>query len=231
MGQLSLPLFLSFESDVKSIHAGVHHIGVILENDEIDLWALNDSRRSIPHLEGDIVDRPVKLEVDFIVSSLSLGSDFTLALSVEGKVYGWGRDILFEGFGVDAPQKITVVSQNATAIQAGKSSAFYSQEGQFFSWGANQTYELGLETIDQVSSPRLVNFEWQQRQVPSKTSILCYSLHSQLSFSTVELLAPPSFDRSRNSLLSNLEEYIDDEALSDLTIVVGHKTIRTSKVC
>jgi hypothetical protein len=224
MGQLSLPLFLSFESDVKSIHAGVHHIGVILENDEIDLWALNDSRRSIPHLEGDIVDRPVKLEVDFIVSSLSLGSDFTLALSVEGKVYGWGRDILFEGFGVDAPQKITVVSQNATAIQAGKSSAFYSQEGQFFSWGANQTYELGLETIDQVPSPRLVNDKCQAKPPFFAIRFILNSLSRLLRSSLPQV-------RSRNSLLSNLEKYIDDETLSDLTIVFGDKTIRTSKLC
>jgi alpha-tubulin suppressor-like RCC1 family protein len=202
----------------------VGHIGVILENDEVYLWGSNRNSKSIPYLESEIIYHPTKLEVDFVISSLALGSSSTLALSVEGKVYCWGGRTR-----VDDSQTIILVSQNATAILSGKSVACYVQEGAFFCWGGNEVYELGLgQRSDQVRSPRLVDFEWQQME--SKTRILCYSLHSQLSLSTVEI-SPPGCQLSRNSLLSNLEEYINDETFSDLTIVVGEKKIHTSKVC
>jgi alpha-tubulin suppressor-like RCC1 family protein len=104
----------------------------------------------------------VKLDVDFVVSTLALGFNFTLALSFKGTVYGWGADTLFHEFGVDASGKLRVISQNAANIMAGKASACYSQGNELYSWGENSSYQLGLGTTDQVATPRIFRTQWRQ---------------------------------------------------------------------
>jgi hypothetical protein len=217
----SVPLLIDFESDVKSIHAGVTHIGVLLEG-KVYMWGSNNFRQSIPQSDRQIINQPFNLKVDFVVSSLSLSPEFTLALSVKGKVYGWGRH--YGGV-------VKCITHSANAIMTGQSNACSSRANKFFSWGDNKNYQLGLGSTTEVSTPHLIEFDW----IPLQSycpQLLSYSLHSSLSILSVDIISDrPGIAKARNSLLSSLEDHINDETLSDLTIVVGEKKIHTSKVC
>lgn len=80
-------------------------------------------------------------------------SDFTACVSVNGKLYLWGKTLGQEICSATPIQGGT----HFRSVRLGKSFGIaQTKEGRSFSWGENQNGELGTGDFDSLSEPKLV---------------------------------------------------------------------------
>ena len=95
------------------------------------------------------------------ISNIAIGSTHVLAVSTEGKVYGWGSNHFGQAGGgpqsyIDRPQLIPF-PEKITSVSAGMHySLALSASGKVYSWGWNGFGQLGHGDLLSRSAPTLI---------------------------------------------------------------------------
>jgi len=121
---------------ISKVYCGAYHSAAITEDCSVWLWG------SVIPVSGEKKITPEKIESLPPVCQLACGWDFILALTLDGRVYGWGRNGHGElglGPGSDAtitsPVLIPGLSEIAE-ITSGSAQAFaVTKKGALYSWG------------------------------------------------------------------------------------------------
>jgi alpha-tubulin suppressor-like RCC1 family protein len=229
----------SLQGEMKSIHAGVSHVGILIDN-RVYMWGSNSMGESCANSEQHPIAIPHELDGlgdGRTIQSLALGSTFTLALSSDGKVFGWGANNLGQlGIGV-TKQSVSRVRISALAsrevreVYAGGSiGACRTKDGQFFSWGANNTGQLGHGDNQNWTIPRRIAADCLLNDTGLKGKCLSFSHHSSLSAMSFESFSNAHELDAREQLLQDIAMQFNEEVVSDLTILVEDRKIFVSKV-
>jgi alpha-tubulin suppressor-like RCC1 family protein len=231
---LTCPTPIQFESRIKSINAGVSHVGVVLE-DCAYLWGSNDSGESDPTSQQSTVSRPTRMNHD--IQTLALGDKFSFALLTTGNVIGWGLnscDRLTDG-NPDPCSGITSINQawEVGSLVAGRDNAIVcTKENEMYMWGGQK--KKRKKTIPKIGSDEIQGFrrcEDSRLQIKGSQYLFHSSCYSPLSLQSCDRSMIPRFHRSENKFRDELEKYFNQESpFSDLRILVGEQTIFTSKV-
>jgi alpha-tubulin suppressor-like RCC1 family protein len=152
IGSATPQLCPSLQGEIKSIHAGLSHVAILIDN-RVCMWGSNSKGESCPNSDENPIAIPRELEAlgdGRSIQSLALGHEFTLALSSDGKVFGWGANASGQlGIGVTKPSVSRILisalaSREVLQVFAGRAiGACRTKDNQFFSWGGNNTGQLG----------------------------------------------------------------------------------------
>ena len=162
-----------FPSGDKVIHLsmGDFHSSAVTESGQVFVWGYNNKGQLgiesafwalVP---TNITENFIGIEVDDKVIQLSLGIEYSSALTFKGKVYTWGRndsgqlgdktkdqktvptEITGNLIGMDEGDKITQLSMG------GFHSSALTQNGHVYMWGNNGSYQLSQGGISNNSTP------------------------------------------------------------------------------
>lgn len=155
-------LFPDESIKLTSIATGKYHMCGIGEDGEVWSWGRGEYGRNGNGGNNDqVTPEPVEffLDCDISIKQLTCGSNFTLALTNEGQVYGWGSNDhcqlgLGAGFAVDMfamenyPKIIDLLEQEEIVhISAGQHhSVGVNAQGQLYLWGMKMWMEPHLMT-------------------------------------------------------------------------------------
>jgi alpha-tubulin suppressor-like RCC1 family protein len=229
----------SLQGDIVSIHAGLTHVGVVLKNN-VFMWGSNQFGESSPNNDQNPI--PIPREVEGLsdgkfIRSLALGDRFTLALTSEGKVYGWGTNTNGQlGIGVTKQSCGRVLisalaSRHIVEIIAGqKSGGCRTIDKEYFSWGENGASQLGHADSQMWTIPRLLNTTNILNDITMRPSRLFFGYHSNLSILTFEVSQDELMMNPQEALLKDIEAQLNNESISDVVIVAQGKKIYASKV-
>lgn len=154
--------------NVRSISCGDCHTVAITKDSELYMWGRNAKYEL--SIDADFQDSyvPEKFDLDGVqVQSASCGQDFTIALTIKGKLYSWGMnsvgqlglgDTDFRTFG----DKIQL--ENVKSVRSGGfHSVALTTDNTVYTWGSNQYGQLGLHDHNNRFVPCKVNLSFVSR--------------------------------------------------------------------
>ena len=167
-------LYAKWGFDFSLLSMGNYHSSALNATGRVFMWGRNssgqlgDGTTSDKNVPTEITSRFPLIQGDKI-TSLSLGSTYSSALSLTGRVFMWGRNSsgqLGDGTTSDknVPTEITsrfplIQGDKITSLSAGPNhSSALSATGRVFMWGSNQNGQLGDGTIE-LNTFRIVPFE------------------------------------------------------------------------
>lgn len=137
---VAVPRKVAGLSDVKSLAAGYIHTSAVGFGGAVWTWGQMPGRSS---------SAPVKVGgISKQMISVAAGSDFTLALAIDGTVYGWGGNTSGQlGIGYASPNVVNLVQvaglTAVKAIAAGNAHGLALRtDGSVWAWGNNQSGQL-----------------------------------------------------------------------------------------
>lgn len=161
-------LALGFDgSDVRKIAAGNRHNLALLNNGEVYAWGFNVTGEVGNGSSGAFseVERPVRVGGLPSIIDVAAGNNFSLALADNGKVYGWGSNILGQLTDDDKSLNFTTpVLLNGldgiVSIGAGDNFGMaVKSDGSVWTWGSNNVMQLGDNTRSTHVTPIRVHAE------------------------------------------------------------------------
>jgi len=133
----------------------------LTENGEVYAWGRNN-KGQVGNGSRQAVLNPCKLPLKNIVQIVA-GGQFSLALDSDGVLWGWGDNefnILSPGSDpcFTVPVQVNTGSIEIAAIEAGGyHAALLDKQGNVWTWGKNDVYQLGYETREKaVATPTQV---------------------------------------------------------------------------
>jgi len=167
---------LAIGESITNVSLGAYHSSAITSEGRIFTWGLNNDGRLG---NGTTVDKQVPTEITNqfnlaigeTITSVSLGSDHSAAVTSEGRIFTWGRNYygrLGDGTTVDkhVPTLITnqfnlAVGETITSISLGSAhSAAVTSEGRIFTWGLNSSGQLGDGTYTSKYIPTEITYHF-----------------------------------------------------------------------
>eukprot|EP01119_Soliformovum_irregulare_P017961 TRINITY_DN5426_c1_g1_i2.p1 TRINITY_DN5426_c1_g1~~TRINITY_DN5426_c1_g1_i2.p1 ORF type:complete len:508 (-),score=141.62 TRINITY_DN5426_c1_g1_i2:1606-3129(-) len=134
------------------------------------LWIWGKCNRFFP--EEDVLTKPRHFKpLDHLfITSVSFGSDFMLALTKDGQVYGVGGNAegqLGNGttFFAQVPQKILIESKVKSIATGPVHSLCLTVDGEVFSFGNGERGRLGLGNSKSTSTPTKIDFKLKILQI------------------------------------------------------------------
>jgi len=165
---------LQIGETIESVNAGDSHSLAVTTNGRVYAWGRNSSTQLG---DGTTIDRTTPTLITFSLSglqdgetikSVNAGSDHSLAVTTNGRVYAWGLNgngQLGDGTIIQRyrPTLIAFTGlESGETIQSIDGGFYYSlgvtSNGKVFAWGRNQFGQLGDGTIIQRNSPTLIAF-------------------------------------------------------------------------
>jgi len=144
---------------VVQIACGQFATAAVTDDGTVYTWGLNDSGQLG---KGDFssgpVEVPQRIHIDAAVSQVAVGYAHMLAVTVDGRVYAWGRNF-YGQLGVgdhkdkNSPQLISYLQEERVVqVAAGQYHALaVTARGEVYGWGYNRDYELGVgDNMDRV---------------------------------------------------------------------------------
>ena len=195
----TVPTHLWWTFDLVSVSAGYVHYIALDSLGQVSTWGspilstLDYGQYGIPRSsDGNLrrVDR-VEFPDDEKVLSIAAGEHFSMALTVSGRVYAWGRNNkgqLGDGTTQDRHEPRLVAGLEGVkvvAIAAGKKHALaMTSDGSVFAWGDNDQGQLGNGTYEGVfTNPQRVTIDG--RLPMSGVRAIASSAHSDHSLAIV----------------------------------------------
>ena len=119
-------------------------------------------------LELHVNPEPIALSVK--VKTISVGSTHVLAVSTDGKVYGWGSNNFGQSGGGAYPffnkPKLISFPEKISAVAAGMHfSLALASSGKVYAWGWNGFGQLGLGDLQPRSNPTLISNLYNVRSI------------------------------------------------------------------
>lgn len=163
------PVQLPYVSSVTDIAAGYHHTVALLNDNSVMDWGLNNkgqlgANSQLKTTENSNVPMHVSLAPS-AMTKIAAGYQHTLALKDDGTVWAWGWNLLgalgyasldcanpvygqFVWTCSDVPTQVTGITGSVTAIAGGLDHTLaVTQDGQVWSWGRNDTGQLGTLNV------------------------------------------------------------------------------------
>jgi alpha-tubulin suppressor-like RCC1 family protein len=178
---------------ISSVAAGSNHSVALSSTGEIYTWGRNN-RGQLG--DGTTTNRSVPVQLTrseaiagVSFSAISAGEAHTLALSDDGRVFGWGRnDDGRLGDGTTTTPRKTAVAVITSSVLAGVSisaiatgnahSLALSSDGRVFSWGSNSHGQLGDGTTTQRTTPvAVITFS-----VPAGVTVVAIAANGHSSY-------------------------------------------------
>ena len=137
-----------------ALSCGFGHCLLLTENGEVYAWG-RGGKGQVGNGSRQNALSPVKLPLQNIVQ-IAAGGQFSLALDSEGRLWGWGdNEFKILSPGGDAffatPVQVNVGSIEIAAIEAGGYHAVVlDKQGNVWSWGKNDVYQLGYDTREKT---------------------------------------------------------------------------------
>ncbi|MBK8475468.1 MAG: hypothetical protein IPL39_03940 [Opitutaceae bacterium] len=158
---------------VSTLAVGAYHNVALARGGVVFTWGAND-KGQLGRGNFDDVNQPVYVSDTGTpmggkpIVAVAAGTDHTLALSAEGRVYAWGTNKYGQlGDGSSTPSSNVPVAVVASGVLAGKHivaiaagaehSLALSSDGQLFAWGRNTYGQLGDSTPAVSNVPVIVN--------------------------------------------------------------------------
>eukprot|EP01015_Nassula_variabilis_P027352 TRINITY_DN558_c0_g1_i5.p1 TRINITY_DN558_c0_g1~~TRINITY_DN558_c0_g1_i5.p1 ORF type:complete len:391 (-),score=79.87 TRINITY_DN558_c0_g1_i5:30-1202(-) len=195
---------LFHDKKIIDVDCGQLHTIALTEDGQVYTWGSKskgvlgydtDNDQNPPQLVTELADKKVV--------RVSSGADFNLALTADGKVYGWGNNS-FGQLGnagtlyFTKPTKIKGFEQNKIVdIDCGENfSAALAENGELYTWGYGSDGQLGLSSKVDVFTPKGIHFDKKVR------SFSCGGSHSAVITTNGELY---TFGRGREGQLGRGE--------------------------
>lgn len=151
--------------DIASVHTGQNDGAVVTKDGALYMWGPNN-RGQLGLGDTDQRDRPTLVPIpDGVrISTVSIGSAHTLALTTTGDVYSWGEGssgVLGHGSTDDvlSPRQIEALAgMEIAAIAAAQNthSVFLTTAGDIYTCGVNRHGQLGHGNKEKLTSPKKV---------------------------------------------------------------------------
>ena len=152
---------------ISSVAAGHYYSVALSSTGDIFSWGTNGDGQLG---DGTTTNRSVPVQLarseaiaGVSFSAISAGGYFTLALSDDGRVFGWGRNSVGQLGDGTTTQRTTAVAVTTSGVLDGVSidaiatgnahSLALSSDGRVFSWGGNQNGQLGDGTLVSTTEP------------------------------------------------------------------------------
>lgn len=229
----------SLQGDMKSISAGSTHVAVLVDQ-SVYLWGSNGSGEACPTSDQNPIAIPRELESlgdGRSVHSMALGHEFTLALTTDGQLFGWGSNHYGQlGLGITkaTTPRTQIPALSSRVIQAvfagGHSAGCRTDNNEYFSWGLNTVGQLGHLDTQTWTVPRRIVTKGIFDDHCLTPKYLNFSIHSSLSTMTFETLSSSIETDSISLLLDDIGRQFNQEENSDIIIQVGHEKIYASQV-
>jgi alpha-tubulin suppressor-like RCC1 family protein len=161
-GYYSTHTLFTVPEKIVDLSCGFGHCLALTDRGEVYAWGRNNKGQVGDGSRKKAV-APVKLPLRNIVQIVA-GGQFSLALDADGTLWGWGDNQYKtvspgkeEYFA--SPVRIDTASIAISAIEAGGYHAvLLDRQGQVWTWGKNDVYQLGIETKGKtLSQPTLVS--------------------------------------------------------------------------
>jgi alpha-tubulin suppressor-like RCC1 family protein len=229
----------SLQGEMKSISAGLTHVAVLVDQ-RVYMWGTNARGESCPTSDQNPIAIPRELEGlgdGRTIHSMALGNEFSLALTTDGKVYGWGSNEQGQlGVGITKATmpRVQIPALSARVVQAvfaGRSTAgCRTDNNEYFSWGINSTGQLGHRDTQTWTVPRRIITGSMFNDDSLAPKDLNFSLHCSLSTMAFESLSSTGETDAIGVLLDDIGRQFNEEENSDIVIQVGDQKIYASKV-
>ena len=139
---------------VIAIAAGGRHTCALMAAGEMKCWGYNEAGQLG---NGTTSDSATAIDVAGLagnVSAITLGGNFTCALTTLGGVACWGVDLTGAALDVTVPTDVTGLERGVEAIVAGYYHACALKAGGVVAcWGGNDTGQLGSGTTTDSPAP------------------------------------------------------------------------------
>jgi alpha-tubulin suppressor-like RCC1 family protein len=154
------------QKNITMIAAGWRHTLVLTSDNKVYAWGCNFSGQlGYSSSANQLVPVAVNMSPSNKATSIAAGWQHSVALTVDGRVFSWGSNVLGQlgaGNFVDSVTPIQVTgllsANNITAIAAGGHFTIALSAGfQLFSWGANKYGQLGIGNNSNLGAPVAVN--------------------------------------------------------------------------
>ncbi|PQP84142.1 hypothetical protein C0Q44_05975 [Paenibacillus sp. PCH8] len=151
LGSKHTPTKIANLAEVKQVAAGRSHSLALTVTGSVYSFGgggVNDNFGQLGHGDWSGKNTPTKIEGLPEISAIAAGQDYSLALSVTGEVYSFGRNDYEQlGYGgtQTSPKKIDALSHvTVKAIAAGRNhSLALTTDGEVYSFGAGSSGQLG----------------------------------------------------------------------------------------
>jgi alpha-tubulin suppressor-like RCC1 family protein len=229
----------SLQGEMKGIFAGLTHVAVLVD-ERVYMWGSNGRGESCPTSDQNPIAIPRELESlgdGRTISSMALGNEFSLALTTDGKVFGWGANDSGQlGVGATKPTmpRVQIPALSSRVVEevfAGRSTAACrTNNNEYFSWGINETGQLGHRDTQTWTVPRRIVTASILNDNYLSPTYLNFSLHCSLSTMAFESLSSSGETDAIGVLLHDIGSQFNEEEISDIVIQVGDQKIYASKV-
>lgn len=167
------------------------------EDGSVYTWGLGKFG-ALGHGSNTDVDTPQKLNDLSNIVQISAGSDYTMCLDANGKVYAWGNN----GYGqlgisgsatkVLSPEKLLISASLGKVVQIScgeEHSAFLDERGSAHTWGYGQDGQLGHGSKTSLNSARKIRLpeEAIQAGATKVTKVGCGGGHTGLLLDSGDL--------------------------------------------
>ena len=145
------------KNDFKMVDAGEDFVAA-LASDGLYVWGSNEyGQLGVGNNENVLI--PQKLEITGeIITDISCGTNYCLALTSTGNVYSWGRNGsgqlgLGNKININIPTRVNTLSNIKKVFSMYTQSFAVSADGKVYGWGYGKDDALGYEHDGTVQSP------------------------------------------------------------------------------
>ena len=163
LSPVEIPFFKQNDIDIKALYTGAAHSIALTVDGRLFGWGLNRwGQLGIGTTDSQLspVEIPFFKQNDIDIKALYLREGHSIALTVDGRVFGWGANYSGAlGIGSSdnqlSPIEITFFKDiviKALGIGFTHSIAL-TVDGRLFGWGQNRSGQLGIGSVDNQSTP------------------------------------------------------------------------------
>jgi len=174
--EITYQFSLDTEEEIITFSLGGSHSAALTSTGRLFTWGINSEGQlgddsMVDHHKPMDITSQLGLSNDEKIENVSLGWDFSIAYTSEGRIFTWGRNRygqLGDGSTDDryAPVDVTeqfelLDSEEIVSLSAGRSAAYaITSENRLFTWGWNSSGQLGDGTTTNRNEPVVVTDEF-----------------------------------------------------------------------